>query len=172
MLSIDLEELLGGPRALSAALDEEWLRRELHGVMHEQGHGTASLEATASRQGDRIQVDGRLQARFEVPCGRCLEPAVITVDQPYFMVFEPAESEGDLPEELELGEADLNWQTYQGTELDLGPLVREELILAVPMQPRCREDCPGLLAGAPGPEDEGPGMDPRWKALAKLKPSR
>ena len=59
-----------------------------------------------------------------------------------------------------------------GDLLDLEPAFRDAVVLALPMSPLCREDCPGLCAecGVPladaGPgHRHGPPADPRWAAL-------
>jgi uncharacterized protein len=62
-----------------------------------------------------------------------------------------------------------------GDLLDLEPAFRDALVLALPMSPLCREDCPGLCAECGVPLAEaGPGhrhdaaVDPRWAALQQL----
>jgi uncharacterized protein len=59
--------------------------------------------------------------------------------------------------------------------LDLEPLLRDEVVLALPFQPLCTEDCPGLcaecgarLANDPGHSHEAP-IDPRWAGLTQLQ---
>lgn len=172
-MKIDVEALLKRDAEVAEALDEAWLRRELGEVMHAEAAGEGRVELRASRSKDKIQVDGRIAARFAVACARCLEPARIVMDEPFFMIFEPARPEDSLPEEVELTESDVCWDTYEGPELDLAPFVREQILLSVPMRPLCREDCTGIPYDRP-PEDpeQPPGTDPRWKALANLKPTR
>jgi uncharacterized protein len=62
-----------------------------------------------------------------------------------------------------------------GDLLDLEPVLRDAVVLALPMSPLCREDCPGLCAECGVPlDDAGPGhghddsTDPRWAALEQL----
>lgn len=62
----------------------------------------------------------------------------------------------------------------QGTQVDLEPLVRDAVVLALPFQPVCQDDCTGLcpecgvrLLDNPGHEHETP-VDPRWAALSGL----
>ena len=62
-----------------------------------------------------------------------------------------------------------------GDLLDLEPVLRDAVVLALPMSPLCREDCPGLCAECGVPlADAGPGhrhdeaTDPRWAALKQL----
>ena len=44
----------------------------------------------------------------------------------------------------ELEEEDLDLSFYEGEEIDLSPLVQEQIILALPTRPLCRESCKGL----------------------------
>jgi uncharacterized protein len=50
----------------------------------------------------------------------------------------------DLPSEVELNEEDLDLSFYEGDSVDLTPLIQEELVLALPTRPLCRETCKGL----------------------------
>lgn len=170
------------PESLKLALEAGWLSRELEGVIHPDGEGTGEADLQVSKLGSKIQVTGQIYARFPVSCGRCLEPAEVIVDEPFVMVFEEA-SPSPAAAEVELTEEDLHWETFDGTEVDLGPLLREQLLLAVPMLPLCREDCAGLREHLEQPDPEleepqepveidGKPIDPRWNALAKLKPTR
>jgi len=66
-----------------------------------------------------------------------------------------------------------------GDLLDLEPAFRDAVVLALPMSPLCRDDCPGLCAqcGVPlaeaGPEHgHGDGLDPRWAGLKQLERQR
>ena len=156
---------------LDWSLDARWFRGALGEMMHRdesRAEGTATLHV--SRSGRTVQVSGALTARFSVPCVRCLEPAEVAVQESVFMVYEPASAQEALPEEMELTESDLSWETYTGPTLDLSDLLREQILLQVPMRPLCRPDCPGIAydSGAGEEAEEVPGIDPRWKALAKM----
>ena len=108
-------------------------------------------------------------------CQRCLEPLVETVEQPLQLLFlpgaqAPASSEHALAEE-ELGVVEVP----EDDEVDLRPLLVEQIQLNVPIKPLCREACAGLCptcganrnAGPCGCENEE--IDPRWKALQAFK---
>lgn len=84
--------------------------------------------------------------------------------------------EGEASEELgvELGDEDLDLYGYEGEEIDLAPMLREQLVLAVPFAPLCTEACKGLCPQCGGDRNqeacdcEPPG-DPRLAALKNLK---
>jgi uncharacterized protein len=109
-------------------------------------------------QGGAVMLTGTVTGRWVGECRRCLEPTGGEVVVDVREVFEPDPVEG---ETYPLGRDDL----------DVGPVVREALALALPLAPVCREDCPG-----PDPEanpvvtdDEAPAGDPRWSALDALR---
>jgi uncharacterized protein len=75
---------------------------------------------------------------------------------------------------LESATADDEAYLLEGDLLDLGPMIRDAIVLELPLAPLCREDCKGLCAscGADLNEEgcgcEGPG-DPRWATLDVLR---
>lgn len=137
-----------------------------------------AIEALAD---GRITVTGWVGAPFEGTCRRCLEPVAGRAEAKVQEVFESAPVEGE---------------TYPlvGEQLDLEPLVRDAVLLSLPLAPLCRFDCPGpdpehhpvVVATDPalapgsdgghdddlddvGGEDDDPPSDPRWAALRELR---
>jgi uncharacterized protein len=133
-----------------------------------------TLEAT----GESVVVTGTLTTTASCTCRRCLEPFEAPVVAEVQEVFEPRPTEGE---------------TYplEGEEIDLEPLVRDALLLDLPLAPLCRPDCPGPDGGAPASpiteageatahaddapaaavadeESGGGAIDPRWAALSRL----
>jgi uncharacterized protein len=100
-------------------------------------------------------------------CGRCLEPLASTIEASFQELYryEPdPEGDDDADEGLVLA----------GDRLDLEQAFRDAVVLALPLSPLCREDCPGLCAtcGARladvGPSHVHDEVDPRWDALRGL----
>lgn len=120
--------------------------------------------------GASVSVTGTVATQWSSECRRCLDPVTGPVDLRIQEMFEPEPEEGE---------------TYPlGTEtLDLEPMVRDVIMLELPVAPLCREECPGpvpeafevLPSDADGPAGEGDsdngdaGKDPRWAALDNLK---
>jgi len=104
-------------------------------------------------------------------CARCLEPVSQTLQVRFQELFSYAQNGGD---------ADEDGYSLDGDLLDLEPVLRDALVLALPLAPRCQEDCPGLCAecgarlaqAGPG-HHHGPALDPRWAALRQttMQPS-
>ena len=122
------------------------------------------------RVGVDIRVRGQLQAQLLAPCDRCLTDVPFVVDAPFDLFYAPddASAKGT---EAELQERDLGIAFYEGDEIDLDELVREQLALSLPTRVLCREDCRGLCdqCGADLNREtcdcEKP-IDPRWQVLA------
>ena len=77
------------------------------------------------------------------------------------------------PENRVAEDADEDVRLVQDELIDLEPVLRDAVVLALPFQPVCREDCPGLCATcgarlADDPEHHHDVIDPRWAALGAL----
>ena len=102
-----------------------------------RGHVDLDDEAT-------VHVKGHLDVQLGIDCGRCLEPLSVPLEQDLDLFFLPHRDDGDEEDEVELSERDLVVAYYEGDRLDLGEVVREQLILSVPMKRLCQEGCKGL----------------------------
>ena len=94
------------------------------------------------RSGDRISVQGRLEASAWTECVRCLRSYELPLEVP-FEVFAERAGTGYRPDEEEL-ERDDYMKFHDGRHLDLRDEAREALLLELPIAPHCREDCRGL----------------------------
>jgi uncharacterized protein len=126
-------------------------------------------DVTVESQGETMTVTGTATGRWEGECRRCLETTGGQVTVQLSEVFEPHPTEG---ETYPLGR----------DSLDLEPVLREALALALPLAPLCDEACPGPdpdahPVGTPAEADgeegvdgvDGPPADPRWSALDALR---
>ena len=118
---------------------------------------------------DGVLVTGTATAPVSGECGRCLAPVsdLLTVPLQQLFVY-PEASEGPAQdEEDEVAE-------LRGDLLDLAPVLRDAVVLALPLTPLCREDCQGLCATCGERLDDLPDdhahdtTDARWGALAGL----
>jgi uncharacterized protein len=123
----------------------------------------------------QILVRGRVHTRVEGECRRCLTGVAIPVTFEPTLVFMSRESDlGGDDEELEEDDG-LRLYDDNALEIDLGEVVREELILAVPAWPLCRPDCRGLCPVCGVDLNETTctctreEVDSRWAALRALK---
>jgi len=95
--------------------------------------------------GSEIIVAGNLNAEVELQCGRCLRKFRSDMHIPVEVVYHPvAELAGD--DRHEITSEDLDLDFYEGDEMDIGWLLREQVALHIPMKPLCDELCRGLCA--------------------------
>lgn len=82
-------------------------------------------------EGNRLVLTGHVRARWTGDCRRCLIAAKGDIDAEVREIFEPEPTEGE---------------TYplNGAVIDIEPMVREAVMLELPVAPLCREDCKGL----------------------------
>ena len=125
------------------------------------------------REGDRVNVSGRVTGRIQLECDRCLKPVEVAVDSKFKLEYVTAKDyealqAGDLTEEQ------LNLATFDGEEIDVDALVTEELLLAAPDHLVCDEACKGMCAVCGVNKNvadctcETQATDPRWAGLKDL----
>lgn len=133
--------------------------------------GPVTLSLDVGKDRDKYRLVGRLQTSIELTCGRCLEHFAVSIDVDVDLRYLPhVENRG--AGELEVGAEDLTTAYYKDVQIDLGQMVREQLWLALPMKPLCREACKGLcpVCGT-NLNVTTCGCEPRWAdpRLAPLK---
>ncbi len=118
-----------------------------------------------------VLVTGTAHASLTGECARCLEPISATQNQ---QSVEVTFQELFVYEDHALPEEDDEVSMLQDDLVDLEPLLRDAVVLALPFQPLCMDDCPGLcpecgarLADDPDHAHDA-AIDPRWAALADL----
>ena len=139
------------------------------------------IEVLRVPEGSPVELDLRLEAVMEGvlvtgsataglvgECVRCLEPIEDEMSARFqeLYVYDDLGHDPDEDDETRRLEDDL---------VDLEPLLRDAVVLALPFQPLCTEDCPGLcaecgarLADDPEHTHEAP-IDPRWAGLTQLQ---
>ena len=136
----------------------------------------ASYDLEVTQTENAILVRGPLSGSFAVSCSRCLGPCSIEVQELELVLTYFPTHQDDQPEELELTLEDLNTYTHDGESIDLEPMIREHLVLTVPMAPVCDPQCKGLCSGCGADlnsetcECVGPEMENPWVvALNQIK---
>ena len=120
-----------------------------------------------------VLLTGTANAVVEGECARCLEPIRDEVEVTFQELF-VYDDHRDALHDQHGGEEDGETSLLQDDLLDLEPVLRDAVVLALPFQPLCRDDCPGLcpecgtrLADDPDHAHEA-AIDPRWAALTEL----
>lgn len=162
-----LSRLAAGPVEWSGRLGTDLATWDLGGLRFAAEPVVELRIESLGAAGARVR--GRLRAAVEQECRRCLEPVVSEVNIPLDLQFDPeirAEEEAEGLYALD----------PEAAELDLLPVLREELLLALPDFPVCREDCRGLCPVCGADRNESPcecrseAIDPRWEVLKEKFP--
>lgn len=135
--------------------------------------GALSVSGSLSKE-PSIEVRGVIEGEIELDCTRCLTPLRKPIEIKFVDVFVlPAEINSS--EEKELKGSDFRTDVLLGEHIDMAEVAREQILLSLPTQVFCREDCKGLCdrCGTDLNRTEcgcGRGdVDPRWAALKNLK---
>ncbi|MBO2463038.1 MULTISPECIES: YceD family protein [Actinomadura] len=137
------------------------------------------VEMVGVPEGAAIELDLRLEAVLEgvlvtgtatVPlegeCARCLDPIASSFEADFQELFV-------YPDTRSGGNAEDDELRLEDDLIDLEPVLRDAVLLALPLSPLCRDDCPGLCAEcgarlADDPDHHHDVVDPRWAALQDL----
>lgn len=145
-------------------------RLELHSTVAELGIADARFDPQAvvavtlrlESLTDGIVVDGELRAPWADSCRRCLADAKGEVVCDVHELYQHVVTDPDAFEIV-------------GDQIDLIPMVRENILLDAPLAPVCRDDCAGLCPTCGIDRNTStcdcvsPITDPRWDALSQLK---
>ncbi len=156
-LQVDLEWLRRQPGQATERviqLSQEWIDTVCADTEARAGQAV-QLSAQLSLHSDgTLLVRGSLTGEILAPCGRCLGDAGVDASDELCLTFLPAarirdylkNTPGDDPEGLELVASDLDEIFYEGNAVDLSNVVREQLLLALPMRVLCArgEACRGM----------------------------
>lgn len=120
-----------------------------------------------------ILVQGRVQTEVELPCSCCLTPFVFSLAA---SVEEEFQASGHFAADNRASDKaeDAALVIDEHHVLDLGEVIRQQLLLALPIHPVCRSDCAGLCSQCGQDLNEGPcecteEEDPRWGVLQGLQ---
>lgn len=169
-----LKEPVGATRSATVTADVYRLAPELteSGVQEADEQPELSGRVRLILTGDGILVQGDLSTEIILPCSRCLEPVVVPIDVELEEVFTPT-IDIITGQTIKPEEDDRALWIDEHHILDLSEVLRQDVLVAVPMHPVCREDCRGLCSTCGQNLNEGncncaPEPDPRWATLAAL----
>lgn len=110
---------------------------------------TGPLHAVGSAElvdaSGEIRVIGRLTGSLAGECDRCLEPIAVPVDSEFDLLYRP-DLETETGDEIQIAEKESEVGFYQGGGLELADIVRERVLLELPLQRLCSDACKGLCA--------------------------
>jgi uncharacterized protein len=121
-----------------------------------------------------IRLRGRLSAGLELQCARCLDPVKQDVSRDFELLYRPLGADAGR-DELSVTDAEAEIGYYQGEGILLEDVLREQVLLALPLKITCRDDCKGLCAHCGKNLNQEqcscavPVEDPRWAALKDIR---
>jgi uncharacterized protein len=121
-----------------------------------------------------IRVQGRLATLLESICARCLEPLTQVIEREFDLLYRPQGADAGR-DEVSVTDAEAEISYYEGEGILLDDVVREQILLAVPLKLTCRDDCRGLCphCGANRNLEQCSCAvtleEPRWAALKEIR---
>jgi uncharacterized protein len=171
--TIPVSELDAGGKEYRFPVRSSWVRGVLEGHEASASDQDGALVVRASKSGHDVVVNGKLETELTVPCARCLEPTRLPIASDVRVLYAPAQKLKDPEtEEYEFSAEEADTLPFDGETVVLDDLVRDELLLEIPMIPLCSEGCPGMSTP---PEDSGEGqtgekgLDPRLAPLLAFR---
>ncbi len=143
-LQIAIKAISDTGKEVAIDLGPEWFarwREEDPGLEFADGQITGAV--SLSQHGHDILVRGQLSGHLNLACSRCLESFTYPVAADFDLLLAPAPETAAAAEE-ELSPADLDLDNYTGEVVDLEGILREQIILMIPVKPLCDEVCKGL----------------------------
>ncbi|MCX4988191.1 MULTISPECIES: DUF177 domain-containing protein [unclassified Streptomyces] len=177
-LVFDTHELGRRPGALQRLTRTIDAPRDLgiQGVIGVPEGAPVELELRLESVMDGVLVTGTARASAKGECVRCLEPLEQVLDADFQEMFSyPDADDRGRPkaEPVDDAEEDEDTLFLEDGLFDLEPVLRDAVVLSLPMQPVCQDDCPGLCSQcgarlADDPDHHHDAVDIRWAALQGL----
>lgn len=187
---VKIEEIGEAGLDYERELPQDFLESSLTDDIQSSYHAAASgkLRGHFDKLPGRVLFSGHIDVTVKAECKRCLREVVRKNPVDFKMTFVHERRDvqaalGDDGEELEdagpkngsFGESDVDTEPFDGETIRLDPLIREEILLNLPMDVLCQAECKGLCSVCGqdlnerecGHDRKIP--DPRWSALKDLK---
>jgi uncharacterized protein len=136
-------------------------------------HAVGSAELLSHSDGE-MRVQGSYTVEMQAQCDRCLGRARFPLDTAFELYYRPT-SFIAREEEVEIDEDEAEVGFYEGGGIELEDILREQVLLALPMQRVCSDSCKGICSVCGKNRNEAncdcrvDNADDRWGALRKLE---
>lgn len=125
-----------------------------------------------------VAVEGRFSTKVRMNCNRCLKAFVSTMKSRFNLTYThelPPQKESVGDDGVELRAEEMGLILFKGEEIDMRDAVQSEIVMAIPIQPLCANDCKGLCPQCGSDLNAGDcgckrkSVDPRFAVLKRLK---
>ncbi len=166
LFRVGIDDLSAGTRRFETRLDSAWLDWAFDGCEYPvcSSEGSVALELEAVSGG--VLVRGLAKVEVETDCGICLAPTRLAIEAEIGCFMMPRTKGNEDDEDREWTPEDLEREWFSGDVLLLDEIIRDAIMLELPMTPRCAPDC--AVPGANPEEDLAAGMRPIDPRLAPL----
>jgi len=152
--------------SVNVPVTAEWLAAACPELDARPGAHGLAVRGQLTRTGDDFLLRAELRGEIETTCGRCLEPAHVPVAAPLTITFVPTKADHSEAEDPDV-------VSFGGPEIDVSDEVRDEIVLALPVQALCTEACRGLCPVCGGNRNQVacncPTEKPRAGSLGALR---
>lgn len=177
-MKLRIDDISADARDLAFAEPEREINRALASDVMQEYRVTAPVQVAISyyRAGTEVFMIGEIAVATTASCARCAEEFAGTEGRRFRYVLAPR-SIGDGADSDLRGE-ELEYSLYDSEEIDLTPLIREQVLLTLTTRPLCREGCRGLCPRCGANLNQSQcacsveTFDPRLAVLRSLKVGR
>ncbi len=96
------------------------------------------------RYGVNVKVNGKVNTTLILTCDRCAEEFEFNISEEIKVELQPIGVLKTFQEEIRLSKEDLNVTFYNGEEIEVSEVIREQILLSIPMRKLCKPECQGL----------------------------
>jgi uncharacterized protein len=199
-LIVHVEQIDASAQPWEGELSRQFLDEVLAGPPATEFHagGLSRVHAELTKLGRQVLVRGRSTIPLEGQCKRCLRTLALPEPMEFTLTYLPSDDEKLIARAAAAGGdpgrrkqhksgkddegprasfdvASVDEEIYSGKEIDLGPALREQVLLHLPPSPLCKEECLGLCAVCGTDRNEREcghaqkPVDPRWSALQGIQ---
>jgi uncharacterized protein len=189
-----IHELEAGPKTYDEPIEREFVAAALEGEDEfRPGESGGTMHVMLTKMGREILAVGTVKTTFVTACARCMQDAIIPVNGAFDAIAipaaaperpakpakagakakkppKPAKKASDEDDEDDLVDDGPDTIRYEGEHLVLDDVVRDALVLEIPMMPLCSESCPGIERPPLAEDASDRPIDPRFAALLSVKP--
>ena len=134
------------------------------------------VRVTVRRNRAAITADGAIQTTVQVECDRCLKPVKLPVKANFSLEY-LSKTDYEASNVAELTDEEMEVSVFEGDAIDLDEIVREQILLFVPVRLLCVESCKGICSTCGADLNSAEcgcltkEVDPRWAVLKNFKMS-
>jgi uncharacterized protein len=110
---------------------------------------TLKFRVRAIRIKEIVEVEGRFDTKARLTCSRCLKQFETPLAANFVITYtrkQPETTTTASADGIEISAAQAGLILYSGSEIDLREGLQEQVVMSIPMQPICTEDCHGLCS--------------------------